>query len=302
MYSGLMASYRATSYGPTPAVFISKNDGTLWMVDKVNRYDPNSSWTPWRKVRVPVGGVTVGSVFPRVGGLLQAFVIANSDSSVRTMWEILMHRWSDWQLFWNGAGVTSVAAVALPDGRLQVFVTLRTNTIFTTQKKTTAENSDWVPWHEFTPPGGHRIRRISACILADGRIQLFVTTGLNVLTTWMVHRHANSDWAPWRVWYDTREDDKISAGTLPDGRVQLWRLKLDGHLSSRWKTGGPNSDWSPWRSFHAPGRPVAFTVAPLNDGRLQVWVADQSGDIHTQWKVSTDPNAAWTPWKRFRKP
>ncbi|MBH0332535.1 hypothetical protein ABH14_22705 [Brevibacillus brevis] len=302
MYSGLMASYRATSYGPTPAVFISKNDGTLWMVDKVNRYDPNSDWTPWRKVSVPVGGMTVGSVFPRAGGLLQAFFIANSDSSVRTMWEILMHRWSEWQLFWDGAGVTSVAAVALPDGRLQVFVTLRTNTIFTTWKKTTAENSDWVPWREFTPPGRHRIRRISACILADGRIQLFVTTGLNVLTTWKVHRHANSDWAPWRVWYDTREDDKISAGNLPDGRVQLWRLKIDGHLSSRWKTGGPNSDWSPWRSFHAPGRPVAFTVAPLNDGRLQVWVADQSGDIHTQWKVSTDPNAAWTPWKRFHKP
>lgn len=44
-----MASYRASDYGPTPAVLISKNDGTLWMVNKVNPYDPNSTWTPWRR-------------------------------------------------------------------------------------------------------------------------------------------------------------------------------------------------------------------------------------------------------------
>lgn len=163
-----MASSKASIYGPTPVVFISKNDGTLWKVDKLNPYDPNSNWTPWRQVQVPVGGVKVGSVFPRAGGLLQAFVIANSDSSVRTMWEIVPRLWSQWTKFWDGAGVTSVAAVALPDRRLQVFVTLKTNAIFTTWKKTTAENSEWVPWQEFTPPGGHRIRRISACLLKDG--------------------------------------------------------------------------------------------------------------------------------------
>jgi len=302
MYSGMMASYRYSQYGPTPAVLISKNDGTLWMVDKLNHYDPNSNWTQWRRVSVPGGGVKVGSMFPRSGGLLQAFVIGNTDSNVHTFWEIRRTLWSQWELFWGRAGVTSVAAIALTDGRLQVFVTLNNFAIFTTWKNTTAEDSAWVPWQEFTPPGGHRIRRIAAFLQKDGRPQLIVTTGINALTTWKKTRDPNSAWESWRVWYDTREDDKITAANLSNGQPQLWRLQLGGHLSTRWKTGTGDWDWSRWERFNAPGRPVAFAAAPLNDRRLQLWVADQSGEIHTRWKVSTDPGAAWTPWQRFHNP
>ncbi|MED3586511.1 hypothetical protein P4528_24305 [Bacillus thuringiensis] len=270
-------------------------------------HEASSNWSEWLKVSPPIEGVKVGSVFQRSNGLLQAFFIENWDSSVRTIWEVYPFLWSQWQLSFGGMNATSVSSVSvmsLFDGRLQVFVTLYNNTIYTTWKKTTAENSEWVPWRNFTPSGNnHEIRRIATCLLSDGRVQLFVTTSHNVLTTWKTSIVSTSAWAPWSVFYESTDDDTISAANLPDGRTQLWRLGSRGQLSSCWKVStDPNSAWSPWTPFDAPGWPIAFTVAPLSDDRLQVWVADQNGAIHTRWKVDTNPNANWTPWQRFPEP
>jgi len=319
--SGLMAGQLSDG---RLQVWASKDGGlfTLWK----DGVPADSGWTNWQKQPAETLGVTVGAVAPLENGALHLFVIANAGFNppfqtgpgVQTTFKLGPEStagWADWTVFIEGeqargvgAGASSIAAIPLSDGRLQVFVVMANQNVaklVTRWKLTTDVSAAWNPTVEMPFAPGEAISRISAGRLSDGRVQLFATAvGSNVFTSWKLTTDSAAAWQPWQLFYSGSDDDQITAASLPDGRMQLWRLNRNGALWSRWKVAVDSSAaWTEWQAFPTPSsRATVFTAAPLSDGRLQLFLADETGAMFSSWKADTNPDAAWTPWAPFPSP
>lgn len=209
---------------------------------------------------------------------------------------------------------THIAAAALSDGRLELWVTLANGQLFTAWQIVTDADVAWSGWSDFLAEVGpipEGVAHVAVARLPDGRLQLWAATSEgDLLTTWKTQTNANANWSVWssflaEVGPITTGVAHVAVAPLPDGRLELWATSTDGGLFTTWKTQtNPNAPWSAWSNFLSEVGPLPTTVArvavaPLQDKRLQLWTAGTAGGVFTTWKTDTDPNANWTGWSDF---
>ena len=212
------------------------------------------------------------------------------------------------------AGARQVTAAALPDGRLQLWMTDGAGGLLTTWKTSPAPNAPWVAWSDFLAEVGAiptGVAQVAVGRLPDGRLELWaVDRAGGLFTSWKTNSSANAPWAGWADFI--AEAGAVPAGVvqvavapLPDGRLELWATDGAGGLFTTWKLiTNPNAGWTPWSDFLGEAGEIQagvarVAVARLPDQRLELWVTDRAGALLTSWKLTADPNADWVPWADF---
>jgi hypothetical protein len=129
--------------------------------------------------------------------------------------------WSDWQLFAQlpNLAVDSFAAALLPDGRIQLFASDTSGTLYSIWQDDVAAGT-WLPaWTPFPQPGGRHL---------------------------LVSSVANNVLFP----NGPTQSMSLAVGTLPDQRLQLFAVDDTASIWTTWKlTTDPSSSWAPWVPF-----------------------------------------------------
>lgn len=298
----------------------------------------DSGWSGWQKFSlkglspVPISrkgvGLTLIGKTPLVvlshdmDGLTASIAMVSKNRLAPTVdgaWEFKGNTWFRRSIH---EFIASIAGGALPNGDVQIFFSTINETpgkdvtgqLLSTWTVNELSNlardeiawkkadSGLLPLFPIQPP--EILHHLTACPLADGRLQLWGTSGSNIWTTWKTTTAANSRWSEWQL-YDSFDNqiDAISSARLPDGRVQVWVSA--GSDFTCWKQDtSPHSHWTKWEQF-GPGRRssayASLAVAPLEDGRLQFW-RKQGHAIETCWKSGTHADADWTDFGVFPGP
>jgi hypothetical protein len=100
--------------------------------------------------------------------------------------------------------VRALAVAPLKDGRLVVWATDSAGGLYTTRKKTSDPDTEWLPWKDFflMGPGSlpAAVQTVSVGPLSDGRLELWAAVaGGGLWTTWQ--NDSNPD-VPWHQWTD----------------------------------------------------------------------------------------------------
>src|SRR5271157_1459532 len=207
--------------------------------------------------------------------------------------------------------VNLVMVAPLPDGRLQIWVVDIHSQLWSAWKLTKDPDSQWSAFSKFeTPPCGAS-PGIAVAPLPDGRLQIWVSTGLTggpqLWSAWKLTKDPDSQWSAFSQ-FETPPVSlsfvpEIDVAPLPDGRLQIWVLDNAYQLWSAWMlTKDPDSQWSAFSKFGAPPCGGAMAVAPLPDGRLQIWVLNDCGELWSAWMLTKDPDSQWSAFSQFETP
>src|SRR5271157_1305225 len=211
--------------------------------------------------------------------------------------------------------VNLVMVAPLPDGRLQIWVVDIHSQLWSAWKLTKDPDSQWSAFSKFeTPPCGAS-PGIAVAPLPDGRLQIWVSTGLTggpqLWSAWKLTKDPDSQWSAFSQ-FETPpggpyEFEGMAVAPLPDGRLQIWVLDNAYQLWSASKlTKDPDSQWSAFSQFEMPPVSLSFVpeidVAPLPDGRLQIWVLDNADQLWSAWMLTKDPDSQWSAFSQFETP
>jgi hypothetical protein len=93
---------------------------------------------------------------------------------------------------------------------------------------------------------------IAAVNLSDGRTQVWLIEGANIVSRWKETTNPDSAWTDWSPFQKPSgvTPVAISGAPLEDGRVQLYLVDSGGGTWSAWKTTTSSSaPWTPWTKF-----------------------------------------------------
>jgi hypothetical protein len=259
-------------------------------------------------------------------------------------------KWVDWQDFPNnglpghpagdGAHLFVIGAALSWSERIQLFatagVTANQSVPLWTVFQTTPSDPDsmWAfPWSAWSDPGVDGLR-LTGLIAANlpiinkssfkgdpvGRMQLWLTDGKHVYSTWKEAEHINAAWSPitgpWRNYpagpsLSLANIESFAVAPLtPKNLLKLWANDIHGTLwtITQDTPGTPPSPgtWdAAWQWFGNPVQqgvsiPVTnITAVPLNDGRLWV-IATQMNDTSIIWSRYQKPNnGGWEGWTKM---
>ena len=239
-----------------------------WPVDNVTAgkvsADSNAAWSGWTGLGFD-GNCTDITAQLLTDGRMQIFALSEPSfqGSLR-----LLTRWR------NGAaqgstlsgevdmspagvpGLTSIVALRLSDGRIQL-VGGTNDRLVSTWKVSTDPNAAWLlPWSDFmSTPVVDSTTQLAWAPLSDGRPQIWSVNRFGTLSsTWKVSTDPNSAWSGWSTFEAPDNIVCFAAEPLSDRRIQLFAVDRDGAIFSTWKMSiGPDAKWLlPWQPFPAP--------------------------------------------------
>jgi hypothetical protein len=214
------------------AIFsVGIDDGKLWSSSQVA---PNSSWNGW----VEHGRPTAARLLPRVAvsrnsdGRLEAFALAEDGN----LWHVWQHSangsWSAWQSLSRPGGVTigrELAAVANPDGRLEVFSPDSNGNIWHLYQQ---DSGGWSSWKRIDAPPGTPLDNLSiAAVLRSTGITLLAQDRERRVWSTAQDLATADGWGDWMRLGDPRTADlqpAMAAALNQDGRAEVFAVAADG--------------------------------------------------------------------------
>ncbi|MFE9500657.1 right-handed parallel beta-helix repeat-containing protein [Streptomyces collinus] len=194
------------------------------------------------------------------------------------------------------AGFTqgALAAASNGDGRLEVFGTDGSDSVWHRWQK--AEGG-WTDWQPFTD--GHPMRSVAA---ESGGNKLMEAFGLDAQQrVWRRAQKAQGGWTDWQVFDDQARLASISVARNKSGRLEVFGANAQGQVWHRWQT-SVGGGWSQWSQFtDGPMRSVAAETN--DDGRVELFALDKDGGVFHRWQERPDAvspdNAGWSSWDRL---
>jgi len=172
--------------------------------------------------------------------------------------------------------------------------------------------NSWSGWRDLGNPVASTDRpvigvlSIAAARNADGRLELFASTGLGGI--WHRYQQA-ANASTWIGWSDMGHLPGVSlnpveAAVNSDGRMEIFAVGSDGAVWHRWQSKPSAGPWSGWTSLGAPAGaalPVAVKACANKDGRIELFVLGSDGTIWHGWQ--SKPSAGpWSSWNSLGKP
>ncbi len=199
--------------------------------------------------------------------------------------------WSNWTWF-PSLIATQLAAGRNQDGRLEVFVTDTSGTLFH-MWQTAPGSSIWSNNDQWeTLGGGHQITQLALGQNADGRLEVFaIDTYGTVFHMWQTA--PNTGWSPiWQSLGGGRRVNQVAVGRNQDGRLEVFVTDTSGTVLHLWQI-SPGGGWAnneTWETLGS-GYPMAqLTVGQNSDGRLEVFGITTSGAVVHLWQM---PAGVW---------
>jgi serine/threonine protein kinase len=262
----------------------------------------NGSWSAWTTLPGGPAYTADPTVATAKDGRLIVFARAKT-GQVAEIWQT-----SRGSASWHGPmplGTTithsSPAAVAWPDGHLEVFALLSDAHVGYVSQSSTSAGGTWTGWTSLRGP----VTGPPAVALdATGYPQVFAATAGHLL----VHDYyLNGNWAGWAQ----APGKPLYVGvpriaTNADGRLEVFARSTDGDLLHVWQLTRTGTRWG------GPGRlvengcstdPAVFSgINGEHSGRLEAFCMDSNfGDsvFHT-FQLSPKAGTPWSPWQSLK--
>ena len=220
--------------------------------------------------------------------------------------------WSQWMgPTWNahqgGPKQTyELAAAQQKDGRVQFFALDTMMQLWSTWQ--TSPGGNWSEWSgpNWNNSTTHGLRRVAACQLGGGELQVFgITEGYELVTTYQ--STPGGDWRVWESWGMNEQqsqwieltaaqqnNNRTFLWTL-DSKQQLWGVREDGALVTTYQE-TPGGNWSGWskESFFGIEPVYELTAAQQNNGCVQLWAVTTKQVLKSI--SQTSPGGNWGGW------
>jgi hypothetical protein len=285
---------------------------------------PAGHWSFWQQLAIgepASGGWGEGpAVAQAADGCLEAVVVGSD----RAMWHARQPNpgvvdWEGWTSLKRPGGQQVISepvgarpAIATPvlarnaDGRLEVFVVRRDQTVWHRWHTHPAPAGDWSAWDSLGPPGDGTVGPLAVGTLADGRLELFALDLAGAIRHRWQDPASEGGWSPESRWHSLSPDDSPQAFRGPvvasnaDRHLELFIVAHEGgvwHRGQR-REGG----WSSWRSLGSIGEGfIDVGVGTHADGRLVLFAATEKGELFYQEQIQ--PNNRWRGiWAPFSHP
>jgi hypothetical protein len=281
----------------SPEVVARARNGTL-----IAARTTNGSWSAW--TRLPGGPAYTGdpAVVTAKDGRLIVFARAQT-GQVAEIWQT-----SPGSASWQGPiplGTTithsSPAAVAWPDGHLEVFALLSDAHVGYVSQSATPGGGTWGDW---TSLGGPVTGPPAVALDATGHPQVFAATAGRLL----VHDYyLNGHWAGWvQAPGKARYVGVPGIAANADRRLEVFARSTNGDLLHVWQLPGTGIRWG------GPGRlagngcstdPAVFSgINGEHGGHLEAFCMDSNfgfSVFHTV-QLSPKPGAPWSGWRSLK--
>lgn len=287
----------AANVDGSPEVVARARNGTL-----IAARITNGSWSAW--TTLPGGPAYTGdpAVATAKDGRLIVFARAET-GQVAEIWQT-----SPGSASWQGPiplGTTithsSPAAVAWPDGHLEVFALLSDAHVGYVSQSSTSGGGTWTGW---TSLGGPVTGPPAVALDATGHPQVFAATAGHLL----VHDYyLNGSWAGWaQAPGKSRYVGVPGIATNADGRLEVFARSTDGDLLHVWQLSGTGIRWG------GPGRlvengcstdPAVFSgINGEHGGHLEAFCMDSNFGFSVFHTVQLSPKAGtpWSPWQSLK--
>ena len=281
----------------SPEVVARARNGTL-----IAARFTNGSWSAW--TTLPGGPAYAGdpAVATAKDGRLIVFARAET-GQVAEIWQT-----SPGSASWQGPiplGTTithsSPAAVAWPDGHLEVFALLSGAHVGYVSQSSTSGGGTWTGW---TSLGGPVAGPPAVALDATGHPQVFAATAGRLL----VHDYyLNGHWAGWvQAPGKSRYVGVPGIATNADGRLEVFARSTDGDLLHVWQLSRTGIRWG------GPGRlaengcstdPAVFSgINGEHGGHLEAFCMDSNFGFSVFHTVQLSPKAGtpWSPWQSLK--
>ena len=281
----------------SPEVVARARNGTLI----ASRFT-NGSWSAWTTLPGGPAYTAAPAVATAGDGRLIVFARAKT-GQVAEIWQT-----SPGSASWHGPiplGTTithsSPAAVAWPDGHLEVFALLSDAHVGYVSQSSTSGGGTWTGW---TSLGGPVTGPPAVALDATGHPQVFAATAGRLL----VHDYyLNGNWAGWgQVPGKSRYVGVPGVATNADGRLEVFARSTDGDLLHVWQLSRTGTRWG------GPGRliengcstdPAVFSgINGEHGGRLEAFCMDSNFGFSVFHTVQLSPKAGtpWSPWQSLK--
>jgi len=281
----------------SPEVVARARNGTL-----IAARTANGSWSAWTTLPGGPAYTVDPAVATAKDGRLIVFARAET-GQVAEIWQT-----SPGSASWQGPvplGTTithsSPAAVAWPDGHLEVFALLSDARVGYVSQSSTSGGGTWTGW---TSLGGPVTGPPAVALDATGHPQVFAATAGRLL----VHDYyLNGHWAGWiQAPGKSRYVGVPGIATNADGRLEVFARSTDGDLLHVWQLSGTRIRWG------GPGRlvengcstdPAVFSgINGEHGGHLEAFCMDSNFGFSVFHTVQLSPKAGtpWSPWKSLK--
>jgi len=248
----------------------------------------NGSWAGW--ATVPADGQTFAGV-PEVARTQDGrFVVfaRTASGNLEYLWQTTPGG-TTWQRRTFGVELVSSdpAVIALPDGRLEVFVLTGDDRVSTISQLSAADLTSWSGWIAL---GGDLSGPPAVALDSAGHPQVFGIAADGQL----VHDFlANGSWAGWHALPGGTAHTGVPAvGTDVDGRLEVFTRTTSGTLTVVWQLPGVQGKW---------GGPVTLidhvvtdpAVSTANQGRLEVFAVAAGGKMMHTWQLVPNGATGW---------
>lgn len=280
---------------------------------------PAGHWSSWQQLAIgePASGDWGDgpAVAQAADGCLEAIVVGND----RAVWHARQPGpdavdWDGWTSLNRPGGQKVISghegarpAIATPvlarnwDGRLEVFVARRDQTIWHNWHTDPAPIGDWSGWHSLKEPGEGTLGPLAVGTLADGRLELFAPdTNGAIWHRWQRPEHEGGTWFP--RWHPlSPPDDSPLAIHGPvvasnaDRRLELFIVGDNGEV---WHRAQREGGWSRWRSLGSVGEGfIDVGVGKRANNRLILFAATENSELFYQ--KQTQQNSWPDQWRAF---
>jgi hypothetical protein len=226
-----------------------------------------------------------GSVTQGMDGRLQAFVIGNRSSTLRSITQTApgSGSWNAWQ---DLKGNFSAAPIVAPysDGRLAAFVHSNYGTMFYSGQNT---DQSWTPWREL---GGQGVSDAAATTDSAGRLRAVGVSNSGQIYE-MSDATSRGAWSAWKAVgtpFYAASNPALALGQ--GGKLTLLALDSRGALRVNSQAAGSSSWPNSWQNLGG-----SFASAPVvtrnADGRLEVFLRGTDQGLYHLWQTATGPEA-----------
>ena len=267
------------------------SDGRCDVYIGADRYYANSDTGLWTDKPGPTGGSAIAAARSNgkvtlVGGLGPASYRRVQDTANGP-------GYGSWSQF-DKYGMTSVAAEANADGRIEVVGIMSDSTIWH-RRQTDVDTDTWTPWEKFDGLLGS----VAVARNLDGRLEVF-GSGTNG-TVW--HRAQTAPNAvTWTAWTQLTgapaQVAQVAAEANADGRIELFGRTTGNTVFHSVQTTRNGPTWTAWSPFDGAAV-TSIAVARNSDGRLEVFGTSEGGyATYHRWE-SGPASDSWNLWATF---
>jgi len=212
--------------------------------------------------------------------------------------------WSQWMgPTWNahqgGPKQTyELAAAQQKDGRVQFFALDTMMQLWSTWQ--TSPGGDWSEWSgpNWNNSTTHGLRRVAACQMGGGELQVFgITEGYELVTTYQ--STPGGEWRVWESWGMNEQQSQwieLTAAQQNNNRTFLWTLDLNQQL---WAIENSPGGWGGWLGPNWDGAPPLTNIAASQQGGTrgaQLWGVREDGALVTTYQET--PGGNWSGWSK----